>query len=209
MKTFLNFKNILVFSPHPDDIEYSASGTILKYPDTSFTIINMTEGGDFDKTTFNDYRTKEVENFWKGVSNVKVIYTDAVHMKSKTEDEWVNYIETKLDINSFDIIMTTNQIDSHFEHRQTSRIAEAVCRVSKVGIIEYFSPSTLVTWNPNLFVDIADQYEDKLAKLKNFKSQNQRSYFKPNQIRGFHTNFQASKRGLEIVEMFNLKQLYV
>ena len=44
--------------------------------------------------------------------------------------------------------------------------------------------------------------------LNNFVSQGKRSYFQKNQIQGYHTNFQASKRGLEIVEMFKIIQMY-
>lgn len=207
-KSFLNFKKVLVLSPHPDDVEYSAAGTIMKYSDTEFTVLNMTKGGDFDVTTFEDNRLQEVKDFWNEIDNTKVFFTDAVHMKSKSEDEWVHYVESNFDINSYDAIMTTNQIDSHFEHRQTARIAVAVARVAKIGIVEYCSPSTLVEWVPNTFIDVEDQYSAKMERLQKFVSQGGRSYFQPNQIRGFHINFQASKRGVEFVEMFNVKQMY-
>lgn len=207
-KTFLNFNKVLVLSPHPDDVEYSIAGTVMKHTNTHFDIINMTKGGDFDITTASTNRLKEVDEFWLGVENTTVYYTDAIHLKTKQEDEWINYIETKFDIKSYDAILTTNQIDSHFEHRQTSRIATAICRVADVGIIEYNSPSTLVEWTPNLFVDIKPIYNLKLQRLSKFVSQGHRSYFQENQIRGFHTNFQASKRGLELVEMFKIIQMY-
>lgn len=207
-KSFLNLSRVLVLSPHPDDAEYSIAGTILKYSDTHFDIVNMTKGGDFDITTFEDDRLKEVKSFWSEIKNVNIYFTDAVHMKSKQEDEWVNYIETKFNISDYDAILSTNEIDSHFEHRQTCRIARAICRVDKVSIIEYNSPSTLVEWIPNYFIDIEDEYEKKVSLLNNFVSQGKRKYFQPEQIKGFHTNFQASKRGLEKVEMFKVGQLY-
>jgi LmbE family N-acetylglucosaminyl deacetylase len=204
----LNFNKVLCLSPHPDDVEYAIAGTVMAHQDTHFDILNMTKGGDFDITTFNDNRLKEVENFWANVPNVKVYFTDAVHMKSKQEDEWVNYVETNFNIDSYDAVISPNQLDSHFEHRQTSRIVVAICRVAKVGIVEYSSPSTLVDWIPNYFIDISKQYNTKLEMLNNFVSQGKRSYFQKNQIQGYHTNFQASKRGLEIVEMFKIIQMY-
>lgn len=204
---FLNFNKVLCLSPHPDDVEYSIVGSILQSDQTQFDILCLTQGGDFDQTNSED-RLQEVNNFWSGVKNVNLFFTDTDHLKSKQEDEWVNFIENKFDINSYDAIMTTNQIDSHFEHRQTSRIAHAICRASKVGIIEYKSPSTLVDWVPNYFIDISKSYSKKIEMLNSFVSQGKRVYFQQEQIKAFHINFQSSKRGLEIVEMFKIIQLY-
>jgi len=204
---FLNFNRVLCLSPHPDDVEYSIVGSILQSNETQFDILCLTEGGKFDKTNSLN-RHREVNDFWSGIKNVRLFFTKTDHLKSKQEDEWVNYIEKKFEINSYDAIMTTNKIDSHFEHRQTSRIASAICRVSKVVIIEYSSPSTFIEWTPNYFVDISKSYSKKIDMLNSFVSQGKRIYFQPKQIRSFHTNFQASKRGLEIVEMFKIIQLY-
>ena len=45
---FLNYDRVLCLSPHPDDVEYGMLGTILKYKDTNFQILNVSRGGDFD-----------------------------------------------------------------------------------------------------------------------------------------------------------------
>ena len=37
---FLNFNKVLCLSPHPDDVEYSMLGTILKYNGTKFYYCN-------------------------------------------------------------------------------------------------------------------------------------------------------------------------
>lgn len=205
---FLNFKKVLILSPHPDDAEYSFSGTVLKYKGTQFDILNMTSGGDFDKTTFNTNRIAEVKLFWEGISNISLHFTDVSHLKSKEEDEWVSIIENMFNISDYDAIISTNSTDSHFEHRRVSTIATALCRVARVSLLEYRSPSTLVEWIPNLFIDVASTYEEKLIRLYKFKSQLKRKYFANEQIRGFHINFQASKRGLKLVEMLRVVQLY-
>lgn len=208
MNKFLSYNKVLVLSPHPDDVEYSISGMIISHLGTQFDILNMTQGGDFDPTTFKTNRLNEVTSFWENISNVNIHFTDKSHLKSMEEDGWVNFIENKFDLSSYDAILTTNSCDSHFEHRQTCFIATALCRVSKVGIIEYSSPSTLVEWAPNHFIDIQEVYKEKVHRLNKFKSQLGRSYFQSEQIKGFHTNFQASKRGLELVEMFRIVQSY-
>ena len=48
---FLNYDRVLCLSPHPDDVEYGMLGTILKYKDTQFDIIVISQGGDFDNTS--------------------------------------------------------------------------------------------------------------------------------------------------------------
>ena len=68
---FLGFNKVLCLSPHPDDVEYSMSGTIIKYEDTHFDIVTLTNGGDFDKTNIHP-RTNEVVEFWKGIDNVSL-----------------------------------------------------------------------------------------------------------------------------------------
>ena len=42
---FLNFNKVLCLSPHPDDVEYSMGGTIIKYTDTHFDILCLTHVG--------------------------------------------------------------------------------------------------------------------------------------------------------------------
>ena len=41
----------------------------------------------------------------------------------------------------------------------------------RLVIVEYCSPSTLDDWIPNLFVDIHDEFEHKLRRWVNSKSQ--------------------------------------
>jgi len=48
---FLNFNRVLCLAPHPDDAEYSMAGVVLKYLDTYFDILCLTEGGYCDVTT--------------------------------------------------------------------------------------------------------------------------------------------------------------
>ena len=58
---FLNFNKVLCLSPHPDDVEYSMGGTVIKHTDTHFDILCLTQGGDCDETTSSS-RLKEVKN---------------------------------------------------------------------------------------------------------------------------------------------------
>ena len=207
---FLNFDRVLCLSPHPDDVEYSMAGTIIKHTGTTFDILCLTQGGDCDDTTGKN-RLKEVENSWKiaNTKNTTTDFTDHKYLKEIGEDEWVNFIESHFtDWGEYDCIITPSEFDSHFEHRIVSNFGWPLTRIKGISLIEYYSPSTLEKWVPNMFIDISDVYKVKLNMLKQFKSQQHRSYFSKETINGFHTNFQCSKKGYGMVERFNLKQLF-
>ena len=207
---FLNFNNVLCLSPHPDDVEYSMAGVVLKYKETHFDILCMTHGGDFDPTT-DKKRLMEVEDSWRssGSSNYTLHFTSNKFLRELKEDAWVNYIETKfLDEKKYDCIITPSELDSHFEHKFVSVLGWPLTRIRPISVIEYASPSTLNSWVPNLYVDISDFYNTKVKMLTSFESQKNRPYFSIDTLDGFHTNFQCSKKGVSKVEKFNIKQLF-
>jgi len=208
---FLGFDKVLCLAPHPDDVEYSMGGTIIKHYNTHFDILCLTQGGDCDETT-SDSRLDEVRNSWKstGITNINLYFSPYKLLKEKGEDEWVNYIETNfVNKNNYDCICTTSAHDSHFEHKIVSNLGWPLTRTKSISLIEYYSPSTLENWTPNTFIDVSKTYKLKLNMLKEFTSQQHRSYFKEDTIKGFHTNFQCSKKGTELEEQFNLKQLFL
>ena len=177
----LNFNKVLCLSPHPDDVEYSMLGCIQKHSDTQFHLYQLAMGGDCDEST-GAHRLKEVEQVWK---------------KSKCNNL------------KYDAIFLPNSTDSHFEHRFISGFGPALIRNSKISVIEYYTPSTQQEWVPNLYVDIKDQYQNKLESLKEFKSQQHRYYFREDVLRSFHSDFQCSKKQLHFVEKYKIKNLFI
>ena len=225
---FLNYDKVLCLSPHPDDVEYGMLGTIMKYKDTLFDILVMSEGDDFDKSTAKS-RQEECKKVWEHIDNLSGSFIDSKFIKDKDEDEWVNILENKFDISSYDCIITTSPTDSHFEHRMVSDLTYPLVRRSKCGIIQYKSPSTLDTWTPNFFVDLSvlvnrdkeDGHSEgthclfmaiiwyaKLNKLKLFESQQDKSYFDEFSLNSFHSNYQCSMRGMNNVESFKIIRGY-
>jgi LmbE family N-acetylglucosaminyl deacetylase len=225
----LNYDKVLCLSPHPDDVEYGMLGTIMKYKDTQFDIIVLSQGGDFDKSTAKE-RQDECKKVWEHIDNLNGQFVKGVKfIKDKSEDEWVNILENKFDISSYDCIITTSPTDSHFEHKIVSNLTYPLVRRSKCGIIQYKSPSTLDDWTPNFFVDLQTlvnrEKEDghseetsllfmafiwyiKLNKLKLFESQQDKSYFQEESLRSFHSNYQCSTRKMSTVESFKIIRGY-
>jgi len=210
MSKFLNHDRALCLSPHPDDVEYSMGGTIAKYSQTHFDIVCLSRGGDCDETTASE-RIDEAAAFWElnQCNNVAVKATGVRHVKDLAEDLWINLLESNyVKVNDYDVIFTPSSSDSHFEHRITNNLAPALSRLDRISIIEYCSPSTLEDWIPNLFVDIDDQFSQKLDSLQAFASQQDRKYFTEATVRNFNSSFRCSKRGMVYVEQFRINQIY-
>lgn len=205
---FLNFNKVLCLSPHPDDVEYSMAGTIIKHQDTCFDILCLTQGGDCDSTTGLE-RIQECIKAWEEskCNNYELYFSPYKFLKEKGTDEWVNWIETNFtNKHNYDAIIATSNYDSHFEHVFVQSLMAPLSRVKFYSLIEYKSPSSLETFQPNLFVSIEDFYYIKKNMLKKFESQLHRSYFEDRVLEGFHTNFQSLKKGLGFVEQFKITQ---
>ena len=191
MKLF-NFNKVLCLSPHPDDVEYSMLGTIMKHPDTSFELLQLAQGGDCDPSTSRD-RLDEVVDVWERscCKNIKLSFTDNVFIKELSEDKWINQIESYMD--NVDAIFLPNDCDSHFEHRFISGFGPALIRNKAISLIQYYTPST---------------QDEKILSLLKFKSQNHRYYFRPDVLRAFHSDFQCSKKGKHYVEKYKIINLF-
>jgi LmbE family N-acetylglucosaminyl deacetylase len=207
---FLGHNVVLCLSPHPDDIEYSMSGTIAKYTDTKFIIYCLTLGTSTDETSGND-RLEEVKSFWNelDVSNVHLVKPNVNTFESLTLAEWTTLLDKKISFYKPNAILTTSDIDSHQEHKFVSNLVPSLIRNKPISVIEYKSPSTLHNWTPNYLVSIENFCILKYNTLhKSFPSQTDALYFNKECINAFHTDYQTMKRGIGYVEQFKIKLMY-
>lgn len=203
----LNLDKVLCLSAHPDDAEYSMLGTMIRFENTNFDIVVLSNGGDFDKSSGKS-RKKECTNTWSNFSNVSGYFLETGYLKDKLQDEWINVIEKNYDIDSYNAIFTPTHLDSHFEHRLVNKVGKALLRTSKCGLITYKSPSTLEEWIPNFYVDVSNLINKKIGMLENFESQKSKSYFKSDSIKAFHSNYISSKFGVNYVEHFKIERVF-
>tara|TARA_Y100000034_G_scaffold39499_1_gene48746 strand:- start:1098 stop:1784 length:687 start_codon:yes stop_codon:yes gene_type:complete len=225
---FLNYDKVLCLSVHPDDVEYGMLGTIMKYKDTHFDVLVLSEGGDFDKSSSKN-RHKECQSVWNEIDNLNGFFLDYKHVKDTLEDELISKIENECDIDSYDCIFVPSEEDAHFEHKKISTLSYPLTRRLKCGLIQFKTPSTLDLWIPNFFIDLyvienrnkedghspethllfqACIWYIKLNKLKLFTSQQDKSYFDEPSLKSFHSNYQCSMRGLTTVESFKIIRGY-
>lgn len=196
-------QNILCLSPHPDDVEFSISGLILKSENTKFDILLGSYGGNFDLTTGQN-RLEESKKAWEisGVFNSNLIFENLYGLH---ENAAVNVFDSYLAKNYDTIIIPTgNHEDSHYFHRFFNSAALAASRNKKVNIIEYKTASTLENWIPNLYIDVSTVYDKKKEILSTFASQLHRPYFQDKVFDSFHHNYNCFKRGLSCVESLKI-----
>ena len=212
---FLNCDKVLCLAAHPDDVEYGMLGSIMKYTDTQFDILVLSEGGNFDESTSTD-RHRECESIWEDIDNIQGSFLPIKHLANISEDELINTIESKFDIGTYDSICTPPLEDAHFEHRKVNRAAYSLVRRTSCGLVTFRTPSAVDEWIPNFFVDLTKHttksgaivmFAKKNALLK-FTSQQSKSYFKDNSINSFHSNYQCSQRDMSFVESFRIERCY-
>ena len=212
---FLNCDKVLCLAAHPDDVEYGMLGSIIKYTDTQFDILVLSEGGNFDESTSTD-RHRECESIWEDIDNIQGSFLPIKHLANISEDELINTIESKFDIGTYDSICTPPLEDAHFEHRNVNRAADILVRRTSCGLVTFRTPSAVDEWIPNFFVDLTKHttksgaivmFAKKKALLK-FTSQQSKSYFKDNSINSFHSNYQCSQRDMSFVESFRIERCY-
>ena len=207
---FLGFDKVLCLSPHPDDVEYSMSGTIAKYHQTEFIVFCLTLGTSTDSSSSRK-RVIEAEHFWKELNlpNVTLIGPYANTFEENNNAEWTSHLDANVTKYKPNAILTTSAIDSHQEHRFVNSIVLSLVRNKPISVIEYKSPSTLHNWIPNYFVSIENFCILKYNTLqKAFTSQTDALYFSKECVDAFHTDYQSLKRGVGYLEQFNIQLLY-
>ena len=195
------FKNILIVSPHPDDSEYSCYGLIQKL-ETKTTILICSAGGAGDSTNEDD-RLDEVIDFWENNDDLDIVICK--ELLQSDYHEIVKYFDNLIDENKFDAIFIPPEKDTNQEHRLISNIGKSSLRNKGCAVFEYWTPSTTHEWQPNIWLDISEFFDEKNTMLRRcFKSQQKKSYFQESYIDLFHQDWQAFKKDVQKCEKYKL-----
>ncbi len=196
----LDMDTVLCLSPHPDDIEISAAGTILRCADTHFVSVMCSIGSRGDITSHPD-RLKECEKFWKNINNISLELL-GTFITDQTISELITSIENTFG-EDFQGILIPTSIDSHQEHQIINKVGLALARARKISVLEYRSPSTMDSWYPNLFVDIEETEKDKISRMKTIVSQN-KNYTNEVYLKASHIHLPSFKKNYHPVEQFKI-----
>lgn len=203
----LKFERTLCLSPHPDDVELSMFGTIVKFSSTQFDVLCLSIGGRYDPSS-SLKRHEEIRSFWKssGCENVNLFFLSDF-LTSESEGWWVSQIEKKFPLWVYDSLCVPPAADTHFEHRLVNQVGQALVRNAPLGLLEYRTVSTTGSWCPNLYVNIEREYEQKLQHLQRISTQREKVYFGEKVLNALHSDVASLRRGVEKVEMYRVLQL--
>jgi bacillithiol biosynthesis deacetylase BshB1 len=179
----------LAIAAHPDDIELSCSGTIIKLVDRGFSvgILDLTRG-ELGTRGDDKIRAREAMEAAK-VMGVKI------RENLKLPDGWIeNTMENKLKLIKVirkyrpDIILAPYWLERHPDHENASRLIRESAYLSGLVRIEtrlgekiqephrprkifFYVQYFYQQFTPNIVVDISDVFERKLKAIECYRSQ--------------------------------------
>jgi len=171
--------NILAVGSHPDDIEYGCGGTLLKYADSGHDVYLLVAtqghmGGNPERRRAEQEESVRLigakEVIWGGYRDTEIPVSQA--LIAEIED-----IITRIDPR-FVFVHYGN--DTHQDHRNLSRAVISAAR-HIANVLFYEGPTTL-EFHPNVFVDVSNVIEKKIALLQAHESQISRTNIKNRSI---------------------------
>ncbi|HZV69810.1 MAG TPA: PIG-L deacetylase family protein [Saprospiraceae bacterium] len=184
-----------VFS-HPDDVELLCYGTLARFKKqgSSITILIVTGGKhgvsvDEERIpNLEDVRLSETKHALKEISNdIRILNLPDGAVQFNGES--ISMIESLFNELTPSIVLThyTDQsgID-HQDHQNVSKIVKNICfRKNYVKFLLLTEPLKRGTdFNPNLFMQVGEFFQQKIKALSSHNSQTGRNYLSEN----FHTN---------------------
>jgi len=216
-----NFKKVLVISPHTDDIELGAGGTVLRLKKSNIEIFHLILSSCKDILIENNLDTdlylKECKQSGKflGIKEENTIFHDVETRNFPFFRNNIREIMHKIskDIKP-DLIIGPSLNDTHQDHKT---VGEELKRafVSGESIISYEIGKNNLTFRPGMFMDITSFIDGKIKALDFYQSQKKhfkKQYFDDEfirglaRVRGIQSNTFKYAEAFEVVRI-NTKQL--
>lgn len=171
---------IMVVGAHLDDIELACGGTLAKAVDGGHTVkaLIMSKSGYTNKD--GGVQRSDETAAREGVEALHTLgITDIEILDFPTKDipfcsEVVTAIDVRMSAFDPDVIFSHHPFDTHQAHEGVAKATIAAARrKNTVFFFEPISPSgrSYVAFRPQMYVDISDTVEKKIASLKKHKSE--------------------------------------
>ncbi|MEW6088963.1 MAG: PIG-L family deacetylase [bacterium] len=160
--------NILAIGAHPDDIEFGCGGTLMKYIEKGagvyLLVLTRGEIGGNPET-----RTKEQEEAGKFMKVKKIFWGDFKDTELPLNKPLISNIEKVINKVKPQIVLFNYSEDIHQDHRALAKAGISATRYIK-EVLCYEVP-TSKNFEPSIFVNIEDVFDNKLKLLKIHASQ--------------------------------------
>ena len=173
-------RNVLCVAAHPDDVELMAGGTVAKWVRAGCSVRALTlTNGAWKSPAGELLRDPEEalaeERTAAELLGIQVENLGLPAMDLRHEDRHVIEVLKRIERYEIDTLLCPWERDAHHDHEIASRITvSASRRVPRVmmGAINYYLRDI---FTPNLFVDITETWDVKIASLKKHHSQWERA----------------------------------
>lgn len=200
----IKFSNILAVGAHPDDIEYSCLGFLLKQKNLGANVsVYIASNG-----SRND-QSKGIIRIQESINSME--FNDFTYYQRESGE--FNYLEIESEIRGvlnserFDCVLVHDPNDTHQEHRLIYEITLSACRRFDLSRIRYRSVSSTNFFQSNLNVDVSYYIDFKFQSLAFHRSQSDKPYMSKKAIELFHTLYKAGPISEELYESFYVEML--
>lgn len=166
--------NYLFIGAHPDDIEISAMGYLIKLLNKGhniFMLVISLPSDENERIIRLEEQNKVYEYLSKNYSNFNYDtyrYTDGKLLNELLSIK--NIIENYIKNNNCEVVITHFGKDTHLDHETVSKAVDIAAR--KISIINFESPNVF-DFIPNFFVPLTkEELETKIKLMKLHNSQN-------------------------------------
>ena len=200
----LYFKKILAIGAHPDDVEYSCLGFLLKQKALGSHIYAYVAslGGLNDASS--GLERKLESDAALGLNGIEKFYTLNNNFDYFEIEAEIRNLVLKFDI---DCVVVHSPFDTHQDHRLIHDIAVSAIRRIGLSLILYRSVSTTREFIPNLQVGVDAFMDRKMETLILHKSQQTKIYMQKNMIDSFHTYYNIFDNPERFYEMYTINSL--
>ncbi|MFQ5900692.1 MAG: PIG-L deacetylase family protein [Thermodesulfobacteriota bacterium] len=160
--------NILAIGSHPDDIEFGCSGTLIKYKRTGANIFLLVLSEGSSGGSSNERKREQMESA-KIIGANEVFWGEYEDTKIPSNKDLIDRMEYYMAKVKPDFIFANYPEDTHQDHRNLASAVISAARHTK-NLLFYEGP-TSVNFNPNVFVDVSDVFDDKIRCLEAHASQ--------------------------------------
>ena len=196
--------NILAIGAHPDDVEIGMGGTLLKHINNNDKVIVLifTYGEKGEGT--KEQRIKE-SNECAEFAGYELRFGNLIDTNISEGIESIKIIEDIIIKKKIQRIYTHSIKDTHQDHRAIGHATLSAARraIYNSDILSFESPSSLINFSPNYFVEITPYIEKKKELILKFKSQNRKYYVQADLIHNL-AYYRGYQVGINLAEAFEV-----
>jgi LmbE family N-acetylglucosaminyl deacetylase len=193
--------NVLFLSPHPDDAEIGAGGTLVRLVEEKHDVMNIVFSYSPDNK--DDVRRREFFDATQKIGVKRKVFDYRIRQLMKDRQNILEDLISVRDSFSPDLVVCPSLNDFHQDHQVV--VNETVrCFKKSCSIICYEIPWNHLTFNTNLFIKLKETHIDKKYMLMScYKSQLNKDVFAKEYIFGL-ARVRGSQCGAGYAESFEV-----